>query len=156
MGSFPNVHPLLVHFPIVLVLTAALFDLLAMLRHRESLRVGAGVLWLLALAGAAAAVASGTWAEHTVLIPDALAKDAFEDHETAAWITATLVALIALWRIVLRFEYPRGWLKAMYLTLVVGAVVLVAYTGYLGGELVYGHAIGQPHAAAPAAPGPQR
>jgi uncharacterized membrane protein len=147
MGSAPNIHPALVHFPIALVLTAALFDLLATKLGKDSLRTAAGALWILALAGGAAAVGTGLWAQHTVFIPGAAAADAIEDHETAAWITAGLVALIALWRIVLRFEYPPGWLKAAYALLVVGAVALAAYTGYLGGELVYGNAIGQPHAA---------
>ncbi len=154
MGSAPNIHPALVHFPIALVLTAALLDALAALWGKDSLRTAAGVLWILALVGGAAAIGTGLWAQHTVFIPNALADDAIEDHETAGWITAGLVAAIALWRIVLRFDYPHGWLKEIYLLLAAGAVVTAGYTGYLGGELVYGHAIGQPHATTAATPTP--
>lgn len=155
MGSAPNLHPLLVHFPIALVLTAALFDLLAAKLGKDSLRTAAGLLWILALAGGAAAVGTGFWAQQTVFVPNTVAADAIEDHETAAWITAGLVAVIALWRIVLKFEYPPGWLKAAYALLVAGAIVLVAYTGFLGGELVYGYAIGQPHATVMPATAPR-
>jgi uncharacterized membrane protein len=136
-----------VHFPIALVMAAALLDLIVIFGKREKMAVCAGVVWLLALAGGVAAASTGLWAEDHLGTLAPAADKAVDLHETFALITAGLVFVLAAWRLAGKLQYPPGWQKGVYVALIVAAVGLVGYTGFLGGELVYGHAIGQPHAA---------
>ena len=47
----PHVHPLLVHFPIALLITAAVLDLFALLLKHERLRFAAVLVYVLGALG---------------------------------------------------------------------------------------------------------
>ena len=126
-----RLHPVVVHFPIACLLLAVLSELLVIFRSplpapRSPLpdfRPATTLLVLIGTLGAAAAVLSGTF----------LAQEetpAIERHELLGWVTlvGALVSSGLLW---LRQRLP------LRVALVITAV-LVAITGHLGGELVYG------------------
>ena len=135
-----SVHPLIVHFPIALLLTALVLDLLAVARKRPAWHRIA--LWNLALGtlGAAAAVATGLQAED-------VAKHSFEIwqiielHKRLGITTLILGMMVAGWRLAHRDQLTP---RARFLTL--AATVIMASTlsigGYLGGRLVYEFGVG--------------
>ncbi|HAM41688.1 MAG TPA: hypothetical protein DDX89_08000 [Candidatus Omnitrophica bacterium] len=135
-----SLHPLLVHFPIALLLTAAGLDLLALLLKRPSLHCLA--LWNLALGtvGAGAAVLSGLQAED-------VAKHSFEIwqvmelHQRLGFSTLALGAISVSWRIAKQDRLtPRARLVTMLLeTALVGTL---SWGAYLGGRLVYELGVG--------------
>jgi len=135
-----SVHPLLVHFPIALLLTALGIDLLALMLRRPALHRVA--LWNLALGtlGAGAAVWSGYQAAE-------VAKHTFEIHQVMELHRklgiATLVigVLVTLGRLVVRDRLP-GWARAVSLALMLGMVGTLAYGASLGGRLVYEFGVG--------------
>ena len=135
-----SVHPLIVHFPIALLLTAAALDAAALLFKRPGLHRVA--LWNLALGtlAAAAAVWSGLRAED-------IAKHSFEIHEVMELHEklgiATLSAggLVTLWRLVRR-DALRPWERACTLALLLALVGTLAYGAHLGGRLVYEFGVG--------------
>ena len=126
-----RLHPVVVHFPIACLVLAVLSEMLVIFRSPlppprspvPDFRPTTTLLVLIGTPGAAVAVLSGTF----------LAQEetpAIERHELLGWIT--LVGALGcsglLW---LRQRLP------LRVALVITAV-LVALTGHLGGELVYG------------------
>jgi uncharacterized membrane protein len=164
--SWDALHPLVVHFPIALLLVAPLFVLAgALLEFRRpgqgrSSLVAALVLVALGTAGTFAATATGEAAGKVTERSD-LVDAALEHHESLAEttrsvfavLTALLATILFLPRL-LRREVPRfahaGLLLAFTLFYGAGAVLL-ANTAHGGGRLV--HELGTSSAAAGGAAG---
>jgi len=141
-----SAHPLVVHFPIALLLAAVLIDLLALALRRPALHRIA--LWNLALGtlGAAAAVWTGLRAEgvakHTFAIHQVM-----ELHQKLGVATVLLGALVAAWRLWTR---DRLGAHGRMLTLVLMVIMsgTLAYGAHLGGRLVYEFGVGGTFGAA--------
>jgi uncharacterized membrane protein len=143
MISIALIHPMLVHFPIVLLITAVTLDIIVLLIKKDL--TGRQCLPLVALS----ALLLGTLSAGLAAIFGDIALDKavslgfptgpLETHETLALITIAvfslhcLLRLLALWR-----RYPLRGLSGWISTLpgMVGLVLLIA-TAYYGGELVY-------------------
>ena len=136
----PNLHPLIIHFPIALLLVAAVLELIAAWGKKpEFSRAG----WWNQIAGTAGlllAVASGLFAESTARIGED-ARELFERHEQIAFAATALFALLFFWRMASRGQMPsRGrWLFLVCLAAGAGLLLAGAFTG---GELVYRHGLG--------------
>jgi len=127
-----RLHPLLVHFPIGLVLVAAGAELLAILMRQPvssavaqaNIRVGAAL-------AAAAAVAGWLLARQ----PDFEASRALEWHRWLA-VAATSGAILTAAATVVAKRSPAAlWI---YRALLLTSAAAVAVTGHLGGSLVWG------------------
>lgn len=140
-----EIHPMLVHFPIALVLAALVFDWGRWIFAREKLTTagfwgGSTPLLLLALIGAGAAIVTGLIAEDGAPKSE-IVHELIESHETAAFVVASGVALLSLWRIALRGAFPRKW-PVLYLVLLMAVTVVLGYGAYFGGLMVYAHGVG--------------
>ncbi len=140
----PNVHPIIVHFPIAILFLAAAFDLFALiLRKLNWLRIGAGVLYIIGGAAAIVTYFTGQDAVDSVKIP-ALAESAVGDH--ADWALRTvwffgvygIVRLIFLWR---RLTQQRPVHLVIFVIGLVGLFLLFE-TGEHGAQLVFRYGIG--------------
>lgn len=142
MGPLPmeNIHPLIVHFPIALLLTALLLDGLAIVIKRPGFHRVA--LWNLSLGtlGAAAAVWSGYQAAD-------IAKHSFEIHQVMELhrklgiATLILGALIVGWRLMKRDRFTtRG--RALTLAVMLVMAGTLGFGAHLGGRLVYEFGVG--------------
>jgi len=170
LPSWDEAHPLIVHFPIALLMTAPVLVILALLWKSaiRPLSVAALCLMLLGTTGAFIAVEAGEAAEEHVESNPA-AKPVLEDHsemgETTRTIFAVLTgvyAVLAVGPFLLRKKCPchRTVVIAQLVFLVpYGAGMLaLANTAHLGGRLV--HEIGvesedeaaEEHAPAPDLP----
>lgn len=129
-------HPLVVHLPLVGLVLAVAFDLVAARRQSARWRDAATVLWWVGLLGAAVAVTTGLLAYGRVEHSDP-AHAEMTLHRNLAFTAVTVLLVTALWR--RRRPYSRG---AALLGLI-GAGILGG-VGYLGGDLVYRHALGIP------------
>ena len=79
-GWAPNLHPLIIHFPIALLFAAAMVDLVDALFERPAwLGVGATSLYLVGAAAAVVAYLTGRQAAATVFVPG-MAHPIVEDH----------------------------------------------------------------------------
>jgi len=142
-----SLHPLVVHFPIALLLTALLLDALALILKRPALHRVA--LWNLALGtlGAGAAVWSGLQAggvaKHTFEIHQVM-----ELHRKLGIATLVIGILVTLGRLVVRERLP-GWARAVSLILMLGMAGTLAYGAHLGGRLVYEFGVGGSFGATP-------
>ncbi|MEK7237327.1 MAG: DUF2231 domain-containing protein [Nitrospirota bacterium] len=134
------IHPIVVHFPIALLCASVAFDALAPRWPMGGLRETSLYTLLAGVMSAALAVVTGGMEED--LAKRAGAPEAvLELHESLG--TVTLVIFVAL--LGLRLAMQWGWLKDIRsLTLGLGAIgiVILALTGYWGGDLVYTYGIG--------------
>jgi uncharacterized membrane protein len=135
-----NIHPLIVHFPIALLLAAALVYWLAFIVGRESWQWSG--LWMLALGaiGAAAAVASGLYAASGVMLAPSVKTALLIAHKRIMIAASILSAALTLWAM-------RG--RAAFLAMLVLVAILIAKGADYGGRMVYdynagGYACGQP------------
>jgi uncharacterized membrane protein len=136
----PNLHPFLVHFPIALLTTSLVFDILGIVLVREEFnRVG----WWAQLTGTlgiGAAVISGLVAETRFAIP-APAADTFNLHQQLAFVTAAAFTALLLWRIGMRFAIqPRS--RWMFVGSYLAALGCLWAGAWFGGELVYTFGVG--------------
>jgi uncharacterized membrane protein len=144
-GWAPNLHPLVVHFPIALLLTAAGLDVVGWaLRCNRSLRFVATALYVLGTLAIVAAYLTGRAAAGTVWLPG-MAHAAVKEHWDWAFRTVcfftilTVVRLVLLWRV---RAAPRPALIALLTLAGLLGAVLLGETGDRGGRLVYQHGVG--------------
>jgi uncharacterized membrane protein len=141
-----ELHPFFVHFPIALIVTAALLDWVRWFSDRARLLAtgfwgGTTPLLILAFLGAAAAVTTGLLDEDRAERGNAVLHDLIETHQTLAFITAGLLAVVVLWRVALRGAFPQRS-SVPYLILLLAVVATVGIGAYYGGMMVYGHGAG--------------
>lgn len=144
-------HAAVVHLPIALLSLGIPLLLLAGVLHRNNtLRLVAFLVYALAAGTAWYGVETGEKANHNV--PAEISAEIStirDDHHDyahlvmyAAAVTATLVLISIV---------PLQEVRVLFMLLaLVGAIasaMLVAYTGHLGGQLVYDHGLGTPHMA---------
>jgi uncharacterized membrane protein len=143
MVDIVHIHPMLVHFPIVLYLLAAALQLLVLLRQDDlsgnsCLANTAFASLLLAAAAAVVAAFFGDIAlDHAVELGFPSAP--LERHASLGITTMTLMLVLSTLHIAARWFHwrlsgARGWM--VWGVAAVGAVLLVV-TAYFGGELVY-------------------
>lgn len=137
-----HLHPMIVHFPIALLIVGFLSDLVGLLTKREFFTQAGFYLFTLGALGVIAAFITGSQAGDGIVEAGAL-KRALETHEGAAELTIWVVSIAAVFRIALfLLKKYSGVLKMVSLALGLLAVMAIARTGYYGGELVYKHAAG--------------
>lgn len=137
-----HLHPMIVHFPIALLIVGFFTDLAGLFIKREFFTQAGFYMLILGAAGVVAAYLSGEQAGDGIAEAGAL-KQALETHEAAATLTIWIVSIAAIFRILLvLFRKYKGALKMVSLILFFLGVASIARTGYYGGELVYKHAAG--------------
>jgi uncharacterized membrane protein len=136
-----RLHPMFVAFPLALLVVSVLLDWMA--RWKPSLLSSARLMLFLGTLGAIVATITGVVAhlpyEGTAVIA------LIDQHEMSALLTTLLFLALSIWRApMLRCGKEVGgtWLYAA-LSLV-GLIALVV-TGWLGGNLVFGHGVGVSH-----------
>jgi uncharacterized membrane protein len=144
--SLPNLHPAVVHFPIVLAPVATLFDLAAatLPKQRSWAARAAVAVWALAGLGAGAAYWAGEAAEESLTGVPAPVLASIDHHADWALYTVWSFAVVALLRLGLAWARP-AWVgrsaSALFAAVGLAASGLVAYTADLGGGLVYGQGV---------------
>ena len=140
----PNIHPLVVHFPIALLIVALLADLAALAWARQVwLGQMATALYVLGAIGALAAFFSGREASNHLLLP-AAAESVLTEHADWAGRTVWGYALFALGRLgTVWLEWDRTLaMRLFFIALGVGGASLLFKTGEHGAQLVYQHGVG--------------
>ena len=140
--DWPRLHAALNDLPAALLATAVVFDLLAALTRRPSLRQAGFATMIAGTLGAGVAVLSGLQAEDHIAHGEAVHR-LMETHETLALTTSGIFAVLVLWRILRERRMSAGERTLSLVVSLAGAGVLVA-TGVYGGKMVFEHAAGIP------------
>jgi uncharacterized membrane protein len=135
-----SLHPLTVHFPIALLLTALLVETLALVGRRPSWhRIS---LWnlMLGAVGAAAAVITGRLAEETAKHSFAI-HQVMSVHERMGYLVLALAVIAAGWRLRVRDRLGVSSRRLVWAVLAIACGIMV-FGAHLGGRLVYEYGVG--------------
>lgn len=145
--TFENLHPLIVHFPIALLLTAPVFLVLAGAWHsrRREMLTSALILTVLGTLGAAAATWTGDAAEDAA---GGAPAGLVHRHEELAELARNLfIGVTAVLGIAAAFVWKRGARMGRKAGAVLASVLLVLYAApalvlanaaHLGGSIAHG------------------
>jgi uncharacterized membrane protein len=147
-ATWDGLHPIITHFPIVLLLIAPLFVILGMVKLDRWKMFSVSALILMALGSAAAFIAVSTgeaaaeMAEKTPQVVAALERheDLAEDTRLAFSILTAVFAVIVIGPALIKRTLPRRLrlgLHALFLVAYLGACLVLARTGHEGGMLVH-------------------
>lgn len=94
-----ELHPIIVHFPIALLILAVIFDFLAVIFRRWGLADAASWMLLVGVPGAAFALLSGWVSEHYIAL-DSAANEILHLHKLAAFSASGLFGFLLVIRLV--------------------------------------------------------
>ena len=130
-------HPIIVHFPIALLIASFIFNVLSLIFRRDSWRKTAWHIYIFGALLSVAAVLSGQNAEEIARVHHPL----LETHEMFALIVmwTSLVSLLVLWFLQKKFGkiYPY-----IFCAVTLALALLVSTTGFYGGKMVYEYGVG--------------
>lgn len=141
----PNLHPVLVHFPIGLLLLAIGLDAVScLLRYSRWLRHVASMVYVLGTLAVVATYLTGRMAAQHVWVPgmaQAIVKDHWDWAFRTVWFFGVLTTarLLVLWP---RNREPRRLILAIFALAGLVGAGLVGETGDRGGRLVYQFGVG--------------
>lgn len=138
--EFPTYHPLIVHFPIVLIIMAAVFQLVSLVVFRNEMSWAVVFLSLFGVVGAY--LASNVFHPHTTALGEN-AQRLLTEHELYADITFWLATAGFLAKVISNFVLKRPWWSETVVTaLLIGSAIAVSLAGHHGAELVHKEGVG--------------
>jgi len=141
---FGYLHPAFIHFPLVLLLVSVGLEAIGFFKRDDRFTWAAQMTLLLGTIATLFAFVAGNFAEIWAA-RDGVSQDPMEYHELLATITSWTFVFLTAGRLFLGVATNRR-LMAVYLTLAVGACILLGVTGHQGAALVYEHGAGVQHA----------
>jgi uncharacterized membrane protein len=140
--DWPRLHAALNDLPTALLLTAVIFDLLALATRRQGLRQVSFWTLVVGAIGGAAAVISGLQAEEHVEHGEAVHR-VMETHQQLGLITLGVFGVLTLWRIV-RERRMAAVERSVALILSIAGIGVLFVTANYGGRLIFEHAAAIP------------
>jgi uncharacterized membrane protein len=143
VSPLPGWHPLVVHFPLALIVVAAALLLAARVLRSASLAATAATVgtWNLCLGAVAAVFALGTGLAAAIDLDVGTAvRQAISLHMRWALFTTLTLVLLAVWRGAGTAQESRpSWL---FIVLLLVACAALGVTGYRGGKNVFEYGVG--------------
>ncbi len=139
ISDFPNYHPLIVHFPLVLLAAAALLQIVVLFKQNRlynyAVTAAAVVGFITAL------LATTLLHAHPAHNINATAKALFQKHAQLATITLWLSGIASLCKIAGLFTYKK-WIETVAFLFLLGSGITVTIAGHYGSSMVYKQGIG--------------
>jgi uncharacterized membrane protein len=135
-----NIHPLVVHFPIALLMSAALFYALAWVFQKDTLTAAAFSLLILGTISACVAAGTGLYAEDGVMVSFSVREHLLEHHEQLMLATTGLSVILLVWAVTARpFPKKGRWIFLLLFLVLLGIMTVGAD---YGARMVYDYNAG--------------
>lgn len=137
--SWVEVHGATTHFPIVLLMLACLFDIGAIVLRKPAWREMTLIMLVVAVATLPISLLSGYMHGREY----ARAPVGYDLHWISAVVTSVLALIILLWRMATRDklvtrDHLQKPARITVLLLTMGSAAAVSFTGFMGGQMVFG------------------
>jgi uncharacterized membrane protein len=141
----PNIHPLLVHFPIAILTLAVSVSLIEVFLIRDWISKSRLWLYIFGSLSAIVTVLSGRAAADSVSPPFS-AEMTLSNHSDSAYIVLWYFLAFTMIQLVLpRFiKIDKTWVRIAYFLIACFGLSLLITTGDLGAKLVYKYGVGTP------------
>jgi uncharacterized membrane protein len=142
MFNTAHFHPMIVHFPVALILVGFLADVVFLFFKKEKCLSKTGLyLMVLGTLGAGAAFLSGH--VFTTEPTDGAMVNIFEQHETLALVTLLIMAIGTIIRIFVQvYKKEQPFFQWLVFGLYFMGAISVGITGFLGGTMVMDYMMG--------------
>ena len=142
-------HPLVVHFPIALLILAGVIEIVNVFMKKDTLNKFGTLLLILGVISGFVTLATGDGAEHFAESKwGDVVEGIIEPHETFADISMIIFSALTVIKILFRhniFKFSflqgkalRGGIASVLIVLLsLGGIAALAETGHLGGKIVY-------------------
>ncbi|HZT43313.1 MAG TPA: DUF2231 domain-containing protein [Chthonomonadaceae bacterium] len=137
--SWPELHGALTHFPIACLILACVFEIGAYLLRKPEWRLISYWMLVVSVIMAVPALATGWLTANRMFDQAPSLPSVVVWHRAMAFTTAGIALLLLIWRTRTRDRIGGGALLGSIVALVIASGA-VGYTGYLGGEMVFGAA----------------
>jgi uncharacterized membrane protein len=142
-----NIHPLVVHFPIALLMGAALFYFLALIFRKDTFATTAFFLLILGTLSACVAAGTGLYAEEGVMVSFSVREHLLEHHEQLMLAITGLSIILTVWAVIAR-PFPKKK-RGIFIFLIVIMLGIMTWGADYGARMVYdynagGNACSQP------------
>ena len=135
-----NIHPLVVHFPIGLLMGATLFYFAAWIFKKDDwVKTGFRVLLLGALS-LAVSVGTGLYAEQGVMVHLSVREKLLLPHKQYMIATSIICFVVTVWAVIAR-PFPRKG-RTLFLFLLLTMIGIMTLGADFGGRLVYDYNAG--------------
>jgi len=140
----PNIHPLIIHFPIALLLVAIFLDAVSIGFQKDWIYKSALMMYLFGTLGAITAYITGRIAANSVS-PSFKAELTMSNHSDWALYTVVFFSIYTLLRLIFNKKINPDnkliRLAALFVALI--GLYLLVRTADLGGKLVFRYGVGQ-------------
>jgi uncharacterized membrane protein len=130
-----QLHPMLVHFPIALLIVAGGLYVFAWAKPRHAYAESAPLIHLLGLIGLGLAMLSGNQAADG-MSEDPILQEILEQHELLSYLLLWFYGMFYLWYYLRKAKWQKTE-RLLYAILYLLALAGVVYTSYLGGQMAH-------------------
>ena len=136
------IHPIIVHFPIALIISTLIFGVLALMVKSNGDKFSTVFKWNLYFGSITSLIAaiSGFHEEKNLIHNNAI-HELLTVHELLGYIITGIFIVLSLWLIIRNSVLKGLEIKLILLILFIG-VVIMTYSSHLGGKMVYEHGAG--------------
>ena len=140
----PNIHPLVVHFPIALISIAVLFNLgFLIFHHKQWLKTTTTLLYGITAISSIITYLTGRQAADSVSVPPSASPVLSTHSDWALWTVWYFGVIAAIWIVILWREIElKRFISIPLFLLGLGAFAMVFQTADRGGRLVYLYGVG--------------
>jgi uncharacterized membrane protein len=141
MFETTHIHPMIVHFPIALIIAGFLADTLFLFYKQENWlhKMGFFLMVLGTLAAGASYLAGELFTSEPT---EGEIVKFYQMHTTGAAITLSIMSLVSLLRVYFTFKEREDKFRWVIYVLYVLGTAAVSFTGFIGGTMVYSYMLG--------------